>query len=205
MNLNTQKEVMRAARPSLLKKIKNKKLALITSSQLLYIQWHDQTRHCFNRMPTLNPFFPVYKHSLVWKAPTWWGWEHRRCSGSWRWKVKPLRPPAQTGRCRCEPSSEPDVTTWKKYIYIRRKWITLNQQIFWISVFFVAISEATFNAIVLFFHLQTANSGVLDGWRYTSMTCTKCHLAFYEFLSIVALELVEHTPQSFAPSPHIPT
>lgn len=73
----------------------------------------------------------MYKHFPLEKAPTWWGWEHRRCLGSWRWREKPPRPPAQTGRCRREPSLEPE------------KDHGTTSNIYWIFVFFVRIFKAT--------------------------------------------------------------
>lgn len=67
--------------------------------------------------------FTLCMHFPGEKGPTWWGWEHRRYSGSWRWRAKPPRPPAQTVRCRHELFLEPAV----RMLNVRHKGAAVNK------------------------------------------------------------------------------
>lgn len=90
MNLNTQNDVMRAARPS---------LWVVRDNQYYKTQYF---------MCVVMNHELTFIKDLKERAATWWGWGHRKCLKWRRWKVKQQRPPALTERSHCELSSKPE-------------------------------------------------------------------------------------------------
>lgn len=160
-------------------------------------------------MYLLRSMYPKDKE----EGPTWWDWGHRRYLGSWRWRGRPLMPPAQTERCHHEPSSEPgrekknvDMTKLQWTIYFHSHFWTITGFLFWYQcVLFMfcnlPILESSDHSATYFicsgpFHGKARNT-LSFTQRFSQ--CTSIHFSLHGNIAIVTLWItlkVWHIPHS---------